>query len=117
MLKAKGYECTLTQKENVAVLAVSMALTTGTALIVTDNTRNVEFSYCTHCHKSYYTKEKCWMLYLHLKQQAKTKKKHCKPFNKKRKTYKDDNKLDNPVGLIIHFGMTANNDTGNLLYT
>ena len=37
--------------------------------------------------------------------------------SKKRKIYKDNNKLDKPIGLIIYFGMTANNDTNNLLYT
>ena len=69
-----------------------------------------------YCYKSYYTKEKCWMLYLYLKQQAKAKKEHRRLSNKKRKIYKDDNKLDKPIGLIIYFGMIANNDTNNLLY-
>ena len=57
------------------------------------------------------------MLYLHLKQQAKAKKGRRRLFNKKRKTYKDNNKLDSPIGLIIHFKITANNNTNNLLYT
>ena len=57
------------------------------------------------------------MLYLYLKQQAKAKKGHCRPSNKKRKTYKYNNELDNPIGLITHFGMTVNNNTGNLLHT
>ena len=69
-----------------------------------------------HCHKSYYTKEKCWMLYLYLKQQAKAKKEHHRLPSKKRKIYKDNNKSDKPIGLITYFGMTANNDTDNLLY-
>ena len=38
-------------------------------------------------------------------------------FNKKRKTYKDNNKLNNPIGLIIHFKMTVNSNINNLLYT
>jgi len=116
-LKAKGYERTLAQEESVATLAVSMASTTGTALAATGDTRNVEFPYCTHCHKSYYTKEKCWMLYPHLKQQAKARKGRRGPSDKKRKTYEDDDESDDPVGLIEHFGMTANNNTGNLLHT
>jgi len=67
VLKAKGYKCTLTQKESIAVLAVSMASITDTALITTSDTRNIKVPYYTHCHKSYYTKEKCWTLYPHLK--------------------------------------------------
>ena len=94
-----------------------MALITGTVLAATSNTKNVKFPYYTHCHKSYYTKKKYQMLYLYLKQQAKAKKGCHRPSNKKRKIYKDNNKLDNPVGLIIYFGITANNNTGNLLHT
>jgi hypothetical protein len=56
------------------------------------------------------------MLYLYLKQQVKTKEGHRGPFNKKRKTYKDNNKLNNPIGLIIHFRITVNNNTGNFLH-
>ena len=70
-----------------------------------------------YCHKSYHTKEKCWILYPYLKQQAKAKKGHRRLSNKKRKTYKDNNKSDNPIGLIIHFGITANSNINNLLYT
>ena len=116
-LKTKGYKCTLTQKESITALAMSIASTTDTALAVTGDTRNVEVFYCTHCHKSYYTKKKCWMLYPHLKQQAKTKKGHHRLSSKKRKTYKNNNKSDNPMGLITHFKMTASNNTGNLLHT
>jgi hypothetical protein len=96
---------------------VSIVLTTDTALTVTSNTKNIKVPYCTHCHKSYYTKEKCWTLYPHLKQQAKARKKHRRLSSKKRKTYKNNNKLDNPVGLITHFKITVNNNTGNLLHT
>ena len=92
-------------------------VTTSTVLIVTGNTRNIKVPYCMYCHKSYYIKEKCWILYLYLKQQAKAKKGYYRLSNKKRKTYKDNNKLDNPVGLITHFGMTANSNANNLLYT
>jgi hypothetical protein len=90
---------------------------TDTILTVTSDTKNIKVFYYTYCYKSYYTKEKCWTLYLHLKQQAKAGKRHRGLFSKKRKTYKDNNKLDNLIGLIIHFGMTVNNNTGNLLYT
>ena len=86
-------------------------------LIVTSNTKNIKVPYCTHYYKSYYTKEKCWTLYLYLKQQAKAKKEHRGLSNRKRKIYKDDNKLDEPISLIIYFGITANNNTDNLLYT
>jgi hypothetical protein len=96
---------------------VSMALITDTIFIVTGDIKNIKVPYCTHCYKSYYIKEKCWILYLHLKQQAKARKGHYRLSSKKRKTYKDNNELDNPIGLIIHFKMIANNNTSNLLYT
>ena len=86
-------------------------------LTATGNIRNIKVPYYIYCYKSYYTKEKCWILYLYLKQQAKARKGRCKLFNKKKKTYKDNNKSDNPIGLIIHFKMTANSDINNLLYT
>ena len=66
---------------------------------------------------AYHTKEKCWILYPHLKQQAKARKGRCGLSNKKRKIYEDNNKSDDPVGLIIYFGMTANSNTNNLLHT
>ena len=78
---------------------MSIALIIGTALTATSDTRN------------------CWMLYLYLKQQAKIGKRHHRPSNKKRKIYKNNNKLDNFVGLITHFGIMANNNTSNLLHT
>ena len=56
------------------------------------------------------------MLYLYLKQQAKAKKEHHRLFNKKRKFYKNDNKLDKPIGFIIYFKITVNNNINNLLY-
>ena len=68
-------------------------------------------------YKFYYTKEKCQMLYLYLKQQAKAKKGHRGLFSKKRKTYKNNNELNKPIGLITHFKITVNNNTSNLLYT
>ena len=86
-------------------------------LVATSNIRNIKVPYCIYCHKSYYTKEKCQILYLYLKQQAKAKKGHYRLFNKKRKIYKDNNKSDNPIGLIIYFRMTANSNADNLLYT
>ena len=85
--------------------------------MATSNIKNIKVLYCMYCHKSYYTKEKCQILYPYLKQQAKAEKGYCGLFNKKRKTYKDNNKLDNPIGLIIHFRMTANSNINNLLYT
>jgi hypothetical protein len=86
-------------------------------LIVTSNTRNIKVPYYIYCYKSYYTKEKCWILYLYLKQQAKAGKGYRRLFNKKRKTHENNNKSDNLIGFIIHFGMTANSDVNNLLYT
>ena len=99
------------------VFIATTITTTNTVLIATGNTRNIKVPYCTYCYKSYYAKKKCWMLYPYLKQQAKAKKGRCKLFSKKRKTYKNNNKLDDPIGLIIYFGMTANNNINNLLYT
>ena len=57
------------------------------------------------------------MLYLYLKQQANARKEYYRLFSKKRKTYKDNNKLNSPIGLIIHFRIIANNNISNLLYT
>ena len=85
--------------------------------MATGGTKNIKVFYYIYCYKSYYIKEKCWILYLYLKQQAKAKKGHRGLFNKKRKIYKDNNKSDNPIGLIIYFRMTVNSNTNNLLYT
>ena len=92
-------------------------VTTDTALAATGDTRNIKVPYYTYYYKSYYTKEKCWTLYLHLKQQAKAGKGRRGPSSKRRKTHEDNHKLDNPVSLITHFGIIANNNTSNLLYT
>ena len=81
------------------------------------NTKNIKVPYYIHCYKSYYTNEKCWILYLYLKQQAKAKKGYYRLSNKKRKTYKDNNKLNNLIGLITHFRITVNSNINNLLYT
>ena len=103
------------------MLIVSIAIITipitSIVLAATSDIKNIKVPYYIHCHKSYYTKEKCQILYLHLKQQAKAKKGYYRLFNKKKKTYKNNNKLDNPIGLIIHFKMTANSNINNLLYT
>jgi hypothetical protein len=70
-LKAKGYKRILVQKESVTALIVSIAtitiLITSIVLIATSDTRNIKVPYYTYCYKSYYTKEKYWILYLHLK--------------------------------------------------
>ena len=99
---------------SIVIITISI---TSIVLAATSNIKNIKVPYYIYCHKSYYTKEKCWILYLYLKQQAKAKKGYYRLFNKKRKTYKDNNKLDNPIGLIIHFRITANNNINNLLYT
>lgn len=116
-LKAKGHERTLAQEENIAVPAVSMALRTNVALTASADTRNIEVPYCTNCRKSYHTKEKCWTLYPHLKQQARARKERRRVTSKRKRTSEDDDGSDSPVGLIAHFGMTANDDTGVLLHT
>ena len=85
--------------------------------MATGDTKNIKVPYYIYCYKSYYTKEKCQILYPHLKQQAKAKKGYYGLFNKKKKTYEDDNKLNNPIGLIIYFKITANSDIDNLLHT
>ena len=92
-------------------------LITSIALAATSNIKNIKVPYYIYCYKSYYTKEKCWILYLYLKQQAKARKGYYRLFNKKRKTYKDNNKSDNPIGLIIYFKITVNSNINNLLYT
>jgi hypothetical protein len=71
-LKAKGYEHILTQEESTTVLTAFIATTTilitSIALTATGNTKNIKVPYYIYCYKSYHTKEKCWILYLHLKQ-------------------------------------------------
>lgn len=116
-LKAKGHERTLAQKESLAILAISTASTTNTALMATSDVKNVEIPYCTHYHKTYHTKEKCWTLHPHLKQQAKAKKERREQLSKKRKIHEEADDSDDPVGLIAHLGLTASNDTGSLLHT
>ena len=120
-LKAKGYKHILIQKKSVTVLTASIAIITiiitGIVLIATGNIKNIKVPYYIYCYKSYYTKEKYQMLYPHLKQQAKAKKEYHRLFNKKRKTYKNNNKLNSPIGLITHFKMTVNNNISNLLHT
>jgi hypothetical protein len=101
----------------IASIATTTILITGIALTATGNTRNIKVPYYIYCYKSYHTKEKCWILYPHLKQQAKAEKGYHRLSNKKRKTHEDNNKLDNPVGLITHFRITANSNTDNLLHT
>ena len=121
ILKIKGYKRILIQEENtttlIAFIAIATTTTASITLMATGDIKNIKVPYYIYCYKSYYTKEKCWMLHPHLKQQAKAKKEYHRLFNKKRKTYKDNNKLNNPIGLITHFKMTANNNTNNLLHT
>ena len=100
----------------IVFMAMTTILITGIVLAATGNTKNIKVPYYIYCHKSYYIKEKCQILYPHLKQQVKARKGYRGLFNKKRKTYKDNNKLDNPIGLIIYFRMTVNSDINNLLY-
>ena len=85
--------------------------------IATSNIKNIKVPYYIHCYKSYYIKKKYWILYLYLKQQAKARKGHYRLFNKIKKTYKNNNKLNNPIGLITHFKIIANNNISNFLYT
>ena len=99
----------------VSIVIITIPITSIT-LTVTGNIRNIKVPYYIYCYKSYYTKEKCWILYPYLKQQAKAKKGYRRLFNKKRKTYKDNNKLDNSIGLIIYFRMIVNSNVNNLLY-
>ena len=101
----------------IVFIVITTILITSIILAATGNIKNIKVPYYIYCHKSYYTKEKCWILYLYLKQQAKAKKGYYRLFNKKRKTYKDNNKLDNLIGLITHLKMTANSNINNLLYT
>ena len=101
----------------IVFIVITTILITGIVLIATGNTKNIKIPYCIYCYKSYYTKKKCWILYLYLKQQAKARKRYYRLFNKKRKTYKDNNKSDNFIGLIIYFKIIVNSNADNLLYT
>ena len=73
-------------------IVITTILITAIVLIATGDTRNIKIPYYIYCYKFYYTKEKYWILYLYLKQQAKAKKGHYGLFNKKRKIHKNNNK-------------------------
>ena len=120
-LKTKGYEKTLAQEDTRTALTATMTtpplVTTAndTALAAGGDTRNIEVPWCTHCNKSYHTKDQCWRLYPYLKRSKAGKGRNGS--SNKRKKRDDDDDSDAPVGLIAHFGMTANNDVNNLLHT
>ena len=116
-LKTKGYEKTLAQEDaSTALAAKTLPATTDAALAAAGETRNIEVPWCTYCSKAWHTKEKCWVLHPNLKKDARAGKDRRGHVGKKRKQ-NDDDDSDDPVGLIAHFGMTASNDSGNLLHT
>lgn len=120
-LKTKGYEKTLAQEDISTALTATRTISSPTIANDTTpaaggDTRNIEVPWCTHCSKSYHTKDQCWILHPHLKRRSKAGKGRHGPPNKRRRRGDDDDD-DGPISLIAHFGMTANNDVDNIIHT
>lgn len=117
ILKTKGHEKTLQQREsaiaNVAT-ATAVQTTTETAMMSQD-TKQIEVPYCTHCNKPYHNIRKCYVLHPELKPKGANSKNTKK--KSKRQRIDADNESDGSIGLVAHFGMTATSDTSDLLHT
>jgi hypothetical protein len=120
-LKVKAEEKALAQRDATQVQAlVAQATTTtpsmDTALAAPENTKLVEAPWCTHCNRSYHTKDNCFVLHPHLKGKSNSRKSHFRQRNKRSK--RDDDDSDDPIGMIASLGMAASSDdTSNLLAT
>jgi hypothetical protein len=112
-LKTKGHEKTLQQQkqQESAVANVAATQTIQTAMVSQD-TKQIEVPYCTHCNKPYHNVQKCYILHLELKNSNNRKRKP------KRQRVETGNKLNGlSIGLVAYFGMAATSDTDSLLYT
>ena len=111
-LKTKGHEKTLQQQEQQksAVANVAATQTIQTA-IVSQDTKQIEVPYCTHCNKPYHNVRKCYILHPELKNSNSRKRKP------KRQRVETGNESDGSIGLVAHFGMAATSDTGSLFHT
>ena len=87
-----------------------------TALAASENTKLIEALWCTHCNKSYHTKDNCFVLHPYLKRKSNNRNSRSGPKNKRLK--RDDDDSDDPVVMIASLGMAASSDdTSNLLAT
>jgi hypothetical protein len=111
-LKTKGHEKTLQQQEQQesAVANVAATQTIQTAMVSQD-TKQIEVPYCTHCNKPYHNVRKCYILHPELKNSNSRKRKP------KRQRVETGNESDGSIGLVAHCGMAATSDTGSLLHT
>ena len=99
-----------------AAHATTPTLITDTALATSENTKLIEAPWCTHCNKSYYTKDNCFVLHPYLKRKSNNRNSRSGPKNKRPK--RDDDDSDDPVVMIASLGMAASSDdTSNLLAT
>jgi hypothetical protein len=78
---------------------------------VSQDTKQIEVPYYTHCNKLYHNVRKCYILHPELKDSNSRKKKP------KRQRVKTGNKSDGSIGLVAYFSIAATSDTGSLLYT
>jgi hypothetical protein len=109
-LKTKSHEKTLQQQEQQESAVANVATTAQTAMVSQD-TKQIEVPYCTHCNKPYHNVRKCYILHSELKNSNSRKRKS------KRQRVETDNELDGSIGLVAHFGMAATSDTSSLLHT
>jgi hypothetical protein len=78
---------------------------------VSQDTKQIKVPYYTHYNKLYYNVQKCYILYLELKNNNSRKRKP------KRQRVKTGNKSNGLISLITYFGIAATNNTSSLLYT
>jgi hypothetical protein len=109
-LKTKGHKKTLQQQEQQESAVANVAITAQTA-IVSQDTKQIEVPYCTHCNKLYHNVRKCYILHPELKDSNSRKRKP------KRQRVETGNESDGSIGLVAYFGMAATSDTGSLLHT
>jgi hypothetical protein len=109
-LKTKGHEKTLQQQEQQESAIANVATTAQTAMVSQD-TKQIEVPYCTHCNKPYHNVRKCYILHPELKNSNSRK---TKP---KRQRVETGNKSDGSIGLVAYFSMAVTSDTDSLLYT
>jgi hypothetical protein len=76
--------------------------------VVSENTKLVEAPWCTHCKKSYHTKDNCFMLHPHLKRKSNNRNSRSNQKNKRLR--RDDDDSDDPVAMIASLGMAASSE-------
>jgi hypothetical protein len=80
--------------------------------MVSQDIKQIEVPYCTHCKKPYYNVRKCYTLHLERKKSNSRKKKP------KRQRVETGNESDGLlIGLVAYFGIAATSDTDSLFYT